>query len=94
MVSENPAWIYYRTLFDSMSNYWKLNALEMSKVSTLVNYLKYSIGFWETTLHLNNANDTTSSDRLNIQRGIFQETPCHPFNFDANKLKMEFHSEE
>lgn len=85
----SAAWIDYRKAFDSVPHSWILKTLEMYKVSPVVlNFLKHSMGMWNTKLYLSHTGGTAISNRLNIRRGIFQGDSLSPLLFCLSLIPL------
>lgn len=78
----STAWIDYKKAFDSVPHSWILRCLELFKISpTLVNFLRSSMGMWETNLFLSHSNGILSSPGMKIKCGIFQGDSLSPLLF-------------
>lgn len=78
----STAWIDYKKAFDSVPHSWILRCLELFKLSpNLINFLKTSMGMWETNLFLSHSNGILSSPGMKIKCGIFQGDSLSPLLF-------------
>ena len=67
------AWIDYHKAYDSIPHEWLIKSLEMHKFDqSIINFVKYSMLFWKTTLNINSTNETHTTSQININTGIFQ----------------------
>ena len=78
----STAWIDYKKAFDSVPHSWILKALEIYKVSpVIIKFLKANIKQWQTTLTINSSNGISKSNKIKIERGIFQGDSLSPLLF-------------
>ena len=67
------AWIDYRKAYDSIPHDWLIKSLEIHKFDqTIIAFIKYTMSIWATTLNINMANETITTNKININAGIFQ----------------------
>ena len=66
------AWIDYRKAYDSIPHDWLIKSLEIHKFDqTIIAFIKYTMSIWATTLNINMANETITTNKININAGIF-----------------------
>ena len=78
----SAAWIDYRKAFDSVPHKWILKSLEIYKVSPMIrSFLQQAMTQWTTKLILTHSDGICVSERLSIDRGIFQGDSLSPLLF-------------
>ena len=78
----STAWVDYQKAFDSVPHDWILKCLELYKIDPkIINFLKFSMTHWETSLILNHMQGTMKSEYIRINRGIFQGDSLSPLLF-------------
>ena len=94
------AWIDYRKAYDSIPHDWLIKSLEIHKFDqTIIAFIKYTMSIWATTLNINMANETITTNKININAGIFQgDSPSGlyfitcllPLTWLLNQSKLEY----
>ena len=83
------AWIEYRKAFGSVSHGRMLKALDMFKLSpTIINFLQYNMGLWNTSFRFTNANGMTKTENLQIKCGIFIGNSLSPLLFCISLIPL------
>ena len=69
----STAWIDYRKAFDSIPHDWLIKTLTMHKFDTItVRFFEETMKNWRTSIHLNLAENSISTNAFKISTGIFQ----------------------
>ena len=85
------AWIDYRKAYDSIPHEWLIKSLEMHKFDqSIINFVKYSMLFWKTTLNINSTNETHTTSQININTGIFQGDSTSGLYFITSLLPLSW----
>ena len=67
------AWIDYRKAFDSIPHDWLIESLNIHRFDdNIINFFKYTMKNWKTTLNINSTDTTINTSEVNINTGIFQ----------------------
>ena len=78
----SAAWIDYRKAFDSVPHKWIHKSLEIYKISPMIrSFLQQAMTQWTTKLLLTHSEGTSVSEKLSIDRGIFQGDSLSPLLF-------------
>lgn len=75
-------YIDYKKAFDSVPHSWLIHVLEIYKIDKrLVRFLKHIITTWKTTAKVQINNSCTTTEPIQIRRGIFQGDSLSPLWF-------------
>jgi hypothetical protein len=76
------AWIDYAKAYDSIPHSWLIEVLNIYKINnSIINFLKHSMTYWSTKLHLSLPTIAFQSQQIPIKRGIFQGDSWSPLWF-------------
>lgn len=78
----HTCFIDYKKAFDMVPHDWLLFVLTTYRINTtVIEFLRYAMNNWRTTIHMSSNTDRLITKTLRIQRGIYQGDSLSPYWF-------------